>query len=110
MFLVAEIGSLIKIIASVFAYLIFIPINLLDKYCISKILYEQSSSKTLALVVVLLIFFVTLGILMRSIVFAFIVVAVLLGIFLLRDFIIGLLFFYIAIYFMRKMAGMKNPN
>lgn len=110
MFLVAEISSLIKIIGSVLAYLIFIPISILDKYFFSRILYEQSSPKTFTLVVVLLFFFVALGLIMRSAALIFKLVAVLLGVYLLSDFIVGLLFFSITLYSIRKIVGMNGLN
>ncbi|WP_373171431.1 hypothetical protein [Enterococcus durans] len=102
MFLITEIGSLIKIIGSVLAYILFIPINLLDKYFISRILFEQSSSKTLALVVVLIFFFVALGLLMRSVVLIIKVGAIILSVYLLSDFLIGLLFFSLCFFLLKE--------
>ncbi|MBU5582084.1 hypothetical protein KQJ29_18655, partial [Enterococcus sp. S181_ASV_20] len=102
LFLITEIGSLIKIIGSVLAYILFIPINLLDKYFISRILFEQSSSKTLALVVVLIFFFVALGLLMRSVVLIIKVGAIILSVYLLSDFLIGLLFFSLCFFLLKE--------
>jgi hypothetical protein len=108
MFLITEIGSLIKIIGSVLAYILFIPINLLDKYFISRILYEQLSSKTLAIAVVLFIFFVVLALLMRSVLLIIKVSAVLFATYLLSDFLVGLFFFSIIIYFGNSLWTNKD--
>lgn len=98
MVIIAEIGSLIKIIGSVFAYILFLPINFLDRLFISKILYENSFSKAIAFFVVLFILLAALGLILKSVTLIMKIGIVLFVIYSLSNYFVGLLIFVLILY------------
>lgn len=65
MFIISELGTIVKIIVSTIVYLLFLPVNLLDKLVFGRIFEVELTSEPMFILITLFMFFLVLGILLK---------------------------------------------
>ncbi len=107
MFLISELGTLIKTITAPLGYILFLPVHLLDKFLANSIFNGSVSTEGLALVVSLFTILLTLGFILRSISWLIKIGVGLMLVYFLSNFIVGVLFLVVIIYFMKPIFSRR---
>lgn len=110
MFIIYELGVIVKAIVSIIGYVLFLPLNLLDNLIFSKVFGEPLVSNPIVVLILFFILFLALGIFLKSC-FKIIKIGFLLFLFyLVSDFFAGviLIFITLLLVYLFKKARKKQ--